>query len=218
MLSPFNQRRKNNREPLEFGIFKGIKGKYGAVRFRLKRPYTGDNDKYVEGCVFLNAAPPAKDGKYDWDNNRIDMGLTVGDVQSILLYLRSPKHPVFIKRDRNYKPIMDDNGFPQYDGLTIYHETFKGQAGKDKQVITLRILKKDDSLSFNFFVKKTINGTATDVHVPVTAAEVLGLGTLLQAAIPHMLAWETSALSDNNIIERLEKLEQKLAGLTAMIK
>ena len=82
MNETFEDRAKREKTPLPFKVYKGVKGKFGAMRLNFKRPYTNDNNaKKQEGVLFLEAAPPTGAGSYDWENKKIIFAMGLVDAE-----------------------------------------------------------------------------------------------------------------------------------------
>ena len=173
MTKSFDERAKEERAPIQYRIYKGISGKNGALRLNLKRPYANQNPKKSEGVIFLEAAAAIGRNEYDWDN-KIIIALSIVDIPKIILYLRSPNHSVFDRSDGKLKLI---------------HDKGAGTAKKGQEVKTLEIAKSERTSNFMFNVYESSNGTNKSASIPVSPDEVIAIGTLLQAAIPVIMAW-----------------------------
>jgi hypothetical protein len=166
-----------NKWPMKYTLYKGVTGKFGAMRLQLKGPYQprkdGRRDK-PEGCIFLEMAPAVGKNTYDWEHSKILIALGITDIPKIILYLRAPNHPIFQKSDGKLK---------------IYHD--RGAGSKDRgQVVTSLTFEKPadkDNIFVHGFYKK--NGAQKNATVTVSPDEAVAIGTLLQASIPTILAW-----------------------------
>ena len=173
----FKDKQVRNREPLQYALYKGVTGKFGALRLNLKKAYQDSRRDKHDGCIFLEMAPATGPNIYDWENSKIIMALTITDIPKILLYLRAPNHPLFARNDAGGK-------------LKIYHDRGAGTNDKGKDTTTLEINKPEDK--DNIFVsayqrRGDVTKTAT---VTISPDEAVAVATLLQAAIPQILAWE----------------------------
>jgi hypothetical protein len=174
-------------DPLQYAIYKGTGGKFGALQFNLQKPhfyngkqkdFTGseawefadgkrklkDDWKVREGCVFLEitSTKPNQKNVYDWDN-KIIMALSVNDIGKLLLGLKMP-------------------------GKTeIMHDP---HAKTDKQ----NTIKKFLSCTLSekgalFSVTKIAGGEKTSHSVPLSPDEVVVLRRLLERGITTALDW-----------------------------
>ncbi|MHA2065168.1 MAG: hypothetical protein ACXABY_12400 [Candidatus Thorarchaeota archaeon] len=166
-----------NKWPMKFTLYKGVTGKLGALRLQLKTPYQprrdGTRDK-PEGCVFLEMAPAVGNNVYDWKNSKITIALNVTDIPKVLMYLRAPGHKMFKKTDGKLK---------------IYHDRRAGTADRGKDVTSLEFdcPPDKDNMFVRAFQKR--NGSQKTATITISPDEALAMGTLLQAAIPTILAW-----------------------------
>jgi len=170
----FKDRQRRNKEPLQYALYKGITGKFGALRLSLKKAYQDNRRDKPDGCVFLDMAPSIGPNIYDWENQKIIMALTVTDISKILLYLRAPGHKVFSKTDNKLK---------------IYHDRGAGTNKKGQDVTSIEVNKPADRDNFFFSAFQRKDGVVKKATVTISADEVITIGTLLQAAIPKVLAW-----------------------------
>lgn len=170
----FKERQRENKEPMQFGIYKGVKGNFGAIRFNLRKAYQDTWKGKDNGCVFLEMAPASGPNVYDWDNNKIVMALNVTDISKIILYLRAPNHSSFSR----------NNG-----ALKIFHDRDAGTANAGQNTTSLEISKPEDknNMFVNAYQKK--DGQVRRATVTIGPDEAITIGTLLQAAIPLILAW-----------------------------
>jgi hypothetical protein len=114
-------------------------------------------------------------GSYDWENGKIAMALSIADIPKIALYLRNPGNRAFEKTENKCMLIHD-----RYAGTD--------KAGTEKS--TLTISKPTDQDSFWWSISQKRDGTTKGASLPVSQDEALAIGTLMQAAIPLILAWE----------------------------
>jgi hypothetical protein len=174
MENEFEERARKEKTPIQYRIYKGIKGTLGALRFTLKRPYTNVTPKKAEGFVFLEVAPAIGQNVYDWENQKITMALSVNDISKIILYLRSPNNQMFAKTDQKLK-LMHDKG--------------AGTASRGQEVKTLQIEKPEGMINFMCNMFENSNGKKINTSVTISPDEALIIGTLLQAAIPVIMCW-----------------------------
>ena len=175
MSESFDERARREKSPMQYRIYKGLKGTSGALRINLKRPYTSPDPKKSEGVLFLEMAPPVGPNVYDWENQKMIMALSIVDIPKIILFLRNPNHAVFERTGGKLK-LMHDKG--------------AGTARKGKDVKTLEIMKSDRTTNFMFNMYQKTNGeNSASASVPIAPDEAIVLGTLLQTAIPIILSW-----------------------------
>ena len=169
-MATFKEQRRQNKDPLPFAIYKGINGKFGALRLNLKKAYA---DHYKEqGCVFLEMAPPKGGGGYDWENNKINMKLDLIDIGKIIHVFKSPKLAK--------------------EGLSIYHDKGAGTASKGKETKTLFVNRAEGMDNFFFTMKEVSFGITKEAKVPVSMAEAIVLIELLTVAIPLITSWNNN--------------------------
>ncbi|RLC02735.1 MAG: hypothetical protein DRH90_13125 [Deltaproteobacteria bacterium] len=169
MNPSFKEKRRANKDPLPYTIYKGIKGKFGAVRFSLKKAYTdrrGESSK-EEGCVFLDTANP-KVSSYDWVN-KITVKLDLSDIGKIIHAFRS--------RVASEK------------GVNIYHDKGKGTTKEGQEIKTINIYRSPEMDNFLLTIKENKFGKEQVVKTPISPAEALVIVELLQTAIPLVLQW-----------------------------
>lgn len=174
-LKPFNERQRENKYPIQFALYKGVTGKLGAMRMSLKKAYADPNNtdpKKFPGVIFMDMAPATGPNQYDWENGKIKIALSITDISKIILYLRAPGHSI------------------HKDGkLRIFHDMGAGSAERGKTVKTLEINKQSDRN--NFFIslyQKSADGSR-NATCTISPDEAITMGTLLQEAIPQILAW-----------------------------
>jgi len=172
----FKDRQKRTKAPLQFALYKGARGKFGALRIKLKKAYQNDKRDRDDGCVFLEMAPSVGNNIYDWENSKIIMALGITDIPKIILYLRSFRHPMFKSKDD-----------PDVFQLKLYHDKGAGTNTKGQDVTTFTLNKPDGKN--NFFATLYQKSTGKTATVTVSPDEAIAMGILLQAAIPLILAW-----------------------------
>ena len=170
----FKEKQREFKLPLQYAIFKGVTGKFGALRLNLKKAYIDSRREKDDGCVFLEMAPPAGPNDYDWKDNKIIMALSITDIPKIILYLRAPGHPIFKKDDFKLK---------------IYHDRGAGTPTRGQDTTNIVIDKPEDRDNFFFNAYQKRGDVSKQASVPVSPDEAIAIGTLLQAAIPLILAW-----------------------------
>jgi hypothetical protein len=170
----FKERQRRTKAPLQYTLFKGVTGKFGALRLNLKKAYTDDRREKDDGCVFLEMAPAVGANQYDWDGSKIIIALSIVDIPKIILYLRAPGHNAFQKSDGKLK---------------IYHDKGAGTSTRGQDTTNLTIDKPANRDSFFFSIFQNRNGTSKTAQVPVSADEAIAIGTLLQTSIPLIQAW-----------------------------
>jgi len=170
----FKERQRENKAPMQFGIYKGATGKWGALRLNLRKAYQDTYKGKDNGCIFLDMAPATGPNIYDWDNNKIVMALNITDISKIILYLRAPQHPIFSKTDGN---------------LQIFHDKDAGTANAGQNMTSIEVTKPADKNNtfINAYQKK--DGQVRRANVTISPDEALTIGTLLQASIPLIIAW-----------------------------
>jgi hypothetical protein len=162
------------RRPMQYKIYKGVTGKFGALRLNLKpAPEDDSNHEEKPGCVFIEMAPATGPNQYDWENGKIVMALSITDIPKIIAYLTAPKHEMFEKDGK----------------LKLFHDKGAGTSNKGQETKVLEINKEDGRT--NFFVSMYANEKGVEKKATCTVApdEALAIRTLLTAAIPRILAW-----------------------------
>ena len=61
----FKERQRKLKLPLQYSLFKGVRGKFGALRLNLKKAYSDERREKDDGCVFLEMAPAVGPNNYD---------------------------------------------------------------------------------------------------------------------------------------------------------
>lgn len=176
-------------QPLQFSVYKGMKGNHGALQFNLQLPhyYKGKEKSYDgegvfeevdgrwklkegwnkrEGCVFLEITSATGQNVYDWEN-KIIMALSVTDIGKLLLTLRTGDEC----------KIMHDPGA---------NTTASGVVKKWLDVSSPKGVKT----GVFFSVTKQAAGTDNVTHrVPLSGDEAMVLAQLLSTAISRALNW-----------------------------
>lgn len=172
----FEAKMKEMKAPLPFKIFKGVKGKFGAMRLNFKKPYTNEPGKKQEGVLFLEMAPPKTNNIYDWDN-KIILALNITDISKLLYFFKAPQKHVDKNNSDNLK-------------VTIYHDKDAGTANEGKNVKILDISKSKDRT--NFFMSLKDKGNNSQANVTVSPDEAIAIMTLLEYSIPSILSWNST--------------------------
>lgn len=172
--------------PLQFDIYKGMKGTNGAVQFSLQHPYKfctsckkkdytrsmdmccGAKPTDKEGTIFVDITSAIGDNVYDW-KNKIKVALSVTDVGIILNGMQNASVGSTIK-------LMHD---PNAQTPTM---------GKIKKFITLSTPNGPQD-SWIMQVTESNSGENRTHKVPISAAEATILMALFRTAIPAMLGW-----------------------------
>jgi len=175
--------------PLQYAIYKGMGGKFGALQFNFQPPhyYNGRQRDFTgreavsqgkgrslnsgwkerQGCVFIEGAP-IKEGQknvYDWEK-KIIMSLSPSDMGKILLTLATGQD-CKIMHDPDVK--SDNQGtVKKWLSIDSPNGTIKG----------VRIY-----MSYTSPEKKL------QVSVPLSGSEVMVLKTLLQQAVIKSFNW-----------------------------
>lgn len=155
---------------MQYSIYKGVKGKFGAVQFDLKsglhRGETDDRgntqEKDKPGCIFVNITCAAGPNKYDWDQ-QIKFALGAADIGKILLGLRKGNEVSLVH-------VM--NKGKEQEGPT---KTFK--------------LSKGESYGWFLNMTEGPRDGGRNHGVPISDDEALVLATLLQDALPKIFKW-----------------------------
>ena len=170
--------------PIQYSIYKGMTGKWGAVQFGLQPPhyysgkqkdYTGEqalyqgtlkpNWKVREGTVFLEITSTKDKNVYDWDN-KIVLALGVTDIGKIL-------HCLYTGTE--CKIMHDPGAKKESQGLikkNLYIASPKGTANG----CMIRAVQSQ-------------GGQQKNHSVPITGDELIVLKELFSSVIPLMLKW-----------------------------
>jgi hypothetical protein len=174
-------------DPLQYAVYKGTGGKFGAIQFNLQKPhyYAGkqkdfsgseafefvdgrhrlkDGWKQREGCVFLEITSTKEGQKnvYDWEN-KVIMAMSVNDMGKLLVGLKVPGKTE-IMHDPNAKK--------------------EGQ-GTVKKFLNVQLSEKGALFS----ITKVAAGDKVSHSVPLSPDEVVILRRLLEKGITTALAW-----------------------------
>jgi len=180
-------------EPLQYSIYKGIKGNNGAVQFNLQSPhwyygktksYDGfDKDsnsifevinskrklkegwKMREGAIFMNITSAIGPNTYDWEN-KIVIALSITDIGKVILSLLTGDE---------CKIIHDPGAKSASQGLT---KKFVNISSPEGPAVSVMLNVREST------------GQNTKSHtVPISGDEVVVLKELLQTAVSRVLSW-----------------------------
>jgi len=171
--------------PLQYAVYKGTGGKWGAVQFNFQPPhfyqekqkdFTGINAldeagkmkegwKIREGAVFLEITSTKDKNVYDWEN-KITIALSVNDLGKVLFALKTGEET----------KIMHDPG---------------AKSDRAGQVQKFLNVSSPNGTAQGCMVRAsmTSNGQTKSHQVPLTGDELLVLGCLVQSAISRALGW-----------------------------
>lgn len=166
---------------LQYAVYKGTGGKYGALQFNMQKPhyysgkqkdFTGEQAlnkgkltegwKIREGCIFMEITSTKDKNVYDWDN-KIVLALSVTDMGKLLAGLSK----------LGETKIMHDPGAKTE------------AAGAVKKFLTVN-LSEQGAL---FSCTQSTDGETRTHSVPLSPDEVVTLRVLLQQAITRSLNW-----------------------------
>lgn len=176
------------KRPLQFAVYKGMGGKFGAVQLNYQRPhyyrdkekdFTGEvaldasgrlkdteGWKQREGAVFLEATSTSGPNSYDWER-KITVALSVVDMGKLALALTTG----------NKTELMHDpNAKTPQQGNTIKRVTLESESIVNKGAILT--------------VSQITGGSTTRHVVPLSPDECLVIRELLRTAISKAMAWE----------------------------
>ncbi len=170
---------------LQYSIYKGVKGKFGAVQFNLQLPhyfrekqkdFTGQNAldeagkmkegwRIREGAVFMEITSTKEANVYDWEN-KVTVALSTNDLGKVLFGLRTG----------NEVKLMHDPGAKS------------DRAGETTKTVNISSPKGTAEGCMIHVSQKT--GEQVKSHtVPLSGDELLVLATLIQSAITKSLGW-----------------------------
>lgn len=171
--------------PLQYAVYKGMTGKWGAVQFNFQAPhyfrdkqkdFTGinaldDNGKMKEGwkiregAVFLEITSTKDKNVYDWEQ-KVTVALSTNDLGKVLYG---------IKLGTDVKLMHDPGAKSDRAGAVQKHVSITSPKGTAEGCLI--------SVS-------EVQGEQRKSHtVPLSGDELLVLGTLVQAAIARSLGW-----------------------------
>lgn len=176
-------------QPIQFAVYKGMGGKFGAAQFNLQKPhrvcsgcrkrdFTGQlmeccNEKTTvrDGAVFLEvtSTTSGKKNEYDW-TKKITVALSITDISKLLYGIRTATEGSEVK-------LMHDPGAAsESKGKVQKHVSLNSPQGPSK--------------GFMLNVAQFSGQADKIVHtVPLSPEEALVVSTLFAAAIPQLLAW-----------------------------
>jgi hypothetical protein len=160
--------------PLQFQIYKGKGGRFGAAQFSLKdaKLPVDLKDKGEEGVMFLNITSATGPDNYDWAN-KIVLALSIEELGGILHVMSAP--------------VQADGKTNEYK---ITHDPGAGSDTKGQTVKGLYISAPKGPLTGIMLTATENKDGVTKKHtVPVTSNELMVLKALFEAAIPRMLGW-----------------------------
>lgn len=171
--------------PLQFSVYKGIKGKFGALQFNFQNPhyyngklkdFTGaeaygedhklkEGWKQREGCVFLEITSTKEPNVYDWEN-KVTVALSVTDLGKVLNGLITG----------NEVKIMHDPGAKSDSAGAIQkHVNISSPNGTSEGCLV---------------AVSQVSGQQSKRHmVPLNGDELLVLRCLIQTAVSKSLGW-----------------------------
>lgn len=167
--------------PLQYSIYKGTGGKFGAIQFNFQKPhfynqkekdFTGaqaleggrrkEGWKEREGCIFLEITSAKDKNVYDWEK-KVIMALSVHDMAKLLTGLN---------RAGKTEIMHDPNAKSEKQGLV-------------KKFLNVTLSEKGALFS----VTQSSGGENTSHSVPLSPDEVVALRILLEQAIVKALNW-----------------------------
>lgn len=181
-------------DPLQYAIYKGTGGKFGAIQFNLQAPHfyngkrkdydgrVGEDDgaafrledgkrilkdgwKQREGAIFLQITSAKDKNVYDWDN-KIIMALSINDIGKVIMALLTGE---------KCELMHDPGAKTESQGTVKKYLTISSPKGPAVGVV---------------ISATQMAGSDKKTHtVPVTGDEVIVLKTLLQQAISRTLNW-----------------------------
>lgn len=177
-------------KPLQYSIYKGVGGKWGAAQFNFQPPhyfcseckvksFNGPYDlehkigcestqkpaEVREGCVFFEITSATAPNVYDWDK-KIIMALSPNDMAQLLFGLRT---------GNDVKLMHDPNAKSNRQGVVSKGLSFTSPKGTmEGGLLTATHSENNDTRKHT---------------VPMNGSEVLALATLLTAALSAALGW-----------------------------
>lgn len=175
--------------PLQYAVYKGMSGKFGAAQFNFQKPHfynrDGEKDfvgdraldtdgrllesqgwKQREGAVFVEVATTVGPNKYDWEH-KITFALSVTDMGKIVHFLTTGKD----------LSIMHDPGAKT------------DKQGSVKKFLNLSSPKGLLEGGAMLQLSQTAEDTKTSHTVPMSPDECIVLKQLLARAISAALNW-----------------------------
>lgn len=175
-----------SKRPLQYAVYKGVGGKFGALQFNFQSPhyykgtvkdFTGktalDQDgrllegwRQREGAVFVEAASAIGKNQYDWEN-KITFACSVSDMGKVSLSLTTSAA----------LDIMHDPGAKtENEGAVRKH-------------LKLLFAEKVTTKGCIAIVSEQKGDDKKEHKIPLSADECIALRQLYLTAIPKALAW-----------------------------
>lgn len=176
----YEEKARKEKAPLQYKLYKGVRGKFGAMRLNLKKAWskTDPSIRKAEGCVFLEMAPATGPNIYDWQQQKMVIALSITDIPKIIMYLRMPTHQMFTDRKD-----------PTRKNLKIYHDRGAGTQNEGVNTKTLKIDRPEGANNFFFSMYEKDKDVYTTATVTVSPDESIAIVLLLQSAVSKILAW-----------------------------
>ena len=205
----FEEKARKEKLPIPFAIYKGVKGKFGALRLSFKRPYTSSDPKKSAGILFLESAPSDGPGNYDWENNKIVMALGLTDIGQILHFFKNPNA---------YKVKDSDEDECK---ISIIHDPDAGTANSGSRTKTFSISKKPKYTNFmmNSYMKRDSNQPSS-ATTTLSPGEAIVLCQLLEESIKNINSWGIPIGEDISAVkeELLQEIDDLKEGMRAILK
>lgn len=177
-----NTDKKRYRRGQSFAIYKGVRGKYGALRLSPSFPVDDIPMKDRDGFVMLEMADAKGPNQYDWDN-KVIFKLSFMDMAKICMFLRSP--------DKNHsfsEKTTGSNG-ETYNSLSIFHDTSKASGRSGTETKNLKLSKSPNKHSVMVQMVHKRDSDTTVVTVPVSPEESYVMVELLSSSFSKLLSW-----------------------------
>lgn len=180
----FEERMRLDRAPLPLKIYKGMGGKFGAMRMMFKRPWQNDPDRKQDGVIFIEMAPAIGKNQYDWENQKVKFAIGINDIGHIIDFFNTPSR--YIEQEDNNKIKVQ-----------VYHDTNAGtaNAGKDIKILSISKTKGQDNYIFQI-AQKVNGGKFKNTSTTLSNSEAAVMIELLKAAVPAMLCWTGIGLEE----------------------
>lgn len=174
--------------PLQYAVYKGVGGKFGAVQFSFQSPhyfherqkdFTGTEALYTdtegrtkmregwgirEGAVFLEMASTVGKNQYDWEH-KVVLALSVDDIGKFL------------------------NSLTFGEDLEILHDPGAGKEAQGQVKKYLNVKFVDKAMGCLLGTTRVSGGERVSHTVPISRNEIIVLRALFTAAISRALAW-----------------------------
>lgn len=150
-------------KPLAYPIYKGVTGKFGAVRFEFIPPFSSAKRKKKDGAILVTASNAIDKNKYDWDN-KIVFALSVTDVGTFLAGIKQ-------------------------GSVKLYHDPGMKSETQGQTTKSLEVSKAEGKDSYWFSLREKQGETQKQVGLPISIQEMLILDNLMRAALPKLLNW-----------------------------